>query len=251
MTDVFTPAQEAQMEQHKQDDAASAEPQELTSEQQEQLERDLARLLPGMNPNSYAPVSRAGLTLDSAAAKPRAPEGGYINEVLADAPLEQPLSPLVEHADPRLAANGWRWRAFPKGGWVYHDKPSWMQRIDQGQDFEIPWGAHIIAPGWGHVVSWLHDRAFPNGFGSPYMVVYIGSGRFAGRLWYLGHMNYVQLRPGESFHAGRALGRLYNSLNAGRGWVELGHAANGFPMAMGEGAKWHSLFTTPEYRWSH
>lgn len=238
-----TPEQLEQQREHRELDAQhQSSPAELTPEQQEQLERDLARLLPdGPVPEEHARSSLAAKPSDGA---------GYLNEVLVDVPAEHAPQPEVEHADPTLAASGLRWRAFPKGGWVYHDKPSWMQRIDQGQDFEIPWGAHIIAPGWGHCVSWLHDRAFPSGFGSPYAVVYIGSGRFAGRLWYIGHMNYVQIKPGESFHVGRPLGRLYNSLNAGRGWVELGHAANGFPMAMGEGAKWHSLFATPDWRWS-
>lgn len=235
---LLSAQQEQEMEQHMQLDAETA-PVQLTPQQQEQLDRDLERLLP----NGVLPEPPPGQSV------------ARLSEALAMPELDvqefQPVTALAESADPRFAASGWRYRGFPKGGTVWHDKPSWMQRTDQGQDYEIPWGAHIIAPGWGHVVSWLHDRPFPNGFGSPYMVIYIGSGRFAGRLWYLGHMNYCQLRPGESFHAGRALGRLYNSLNAGRGWIEWGHAANGYPMSMSEGGRWHGLFTTPEYRWSY
>lgn len=238
MTEVLTPQQQEQMAQHKEQDAAT-EPLQLTLGQKEQLDRDLVRLLPNGVPDK-PPEGQSVARLSPATALPELEVKKF-----------EPVTELISASDPHLAASGWRWRAFPKGGTVYHDKPSWMQRIDQGQDYEIPWGAHIIAPGWGHVVSWLHDRGFPNGFGSPYMVIYIGSGRFAGRLWYLGHMNYVQVRPGESFHTGRALGRLYNSLNSGRGWIEFGHAANGYPMGMGEGAKWHSLFTSPQYRWSY
>jgi len=242
---VLLPTQQQleEIEQHRLADAREGS-QQLTPQQQEQLDRDLERLGVKDMPKEVhlqqeKPVDR-------------------FNPIVPLPELEvQKFEPITsDHAtsalvDPRLVASGWRYRAFPMGGWVWHDKPAWMQRTDQGQDFEIVWGTHIVAPGWGHVVSWLHDGPFPNGFGSPYMVVYIGSGRFMGRLWYLGHMNYCQVRPGESFHAGRALGRLYNSLNSGRGWIEVGHAANGYPMAMGEGAKWHYLFTSPEWRWSY
>lgn len=142
----------------------------------------------------------------------------------------------------------YRPRKFPAGGWVWHDTPFRMQRTDQGQDFEIPHGGSIVAPGWGQCLMYAHDGPFPNGFGDPYMVVKIHSGRFAGNDWYLGHMNYVQIRPGEWFHEGRKLGRLYNSLNPGWGWVEIGHW-NGGPGPNGTGAKYHNLFNDL-WRWS-
>jgi hypothetical protein len=123
-----------------------------------------------------------------------------------------------------------------------------MQRVDQGQDFEIPIGKHIIAPGWGKVVSHLSDNPFPYGFGSPYAVVYIGSGRFAGRLWYIGHVNANVIPAGWTFHSFRILGQTDHGLNAGWGWTELGHAPNGYPGPMGEGANWHYKFS-PVWRW--
>jgi len=235
----ITAKQQEEMKQHEEEDAHDKS-EELAPAQQEQLEADLKRLLPeGLK----QPPTGMGGRLSPAAALP--PE-----QVEKFEPITSEFK-LADLRHPLLATSGWKYRAYPKGGLVFHDKSSWMQRVDQGQDFEIPWGAHIIAPGWGHCVGWLHDRPFPSGFGSPYAVLYFGGGRFAGRLWYAGHMNYVQIKPGESFHAGRALGRLYNSLTPGRGWIEFGHAANGYPMSMGEGAKWHYLFTSPEWRWGY
>jgi murein DD-endopeptidase MepM/ murein hydrolase activator NlpD len=201
---------------------AEGEQQKLSESQQQQLEHDLKRLLPGHS-SAKATTGQREVRVDSKASL---------------------TGPSV-----KTARSIWRWRQFPMGGWVYHDVPYRWQRVDQGQDFEIPLGRHIIAPGWGHCVSHLSDRPFPYGFGSPYAVVYIGSGRFGGRLWYLGHDNYVQIRAGESFHAGRILARPDHSLNSGWGWSEIGHAANGYPGPMSEGARYKSLFA-PVWRWS-
>jgi hypothetical protein len=232
---LWTPEQKRLHLEHQAADDALAErfaaqPQLLTSSQHRQMERDLERLLPKDYFTSPDTALMAKVIEENALATPT---------------LQSPYTPL---GIPKV---GRKWCAFPKAGLVYHDKPSWMQRVDQGQDFEILWGTHIIASGWGKCVAWLHDRPFPYGFGSPYMVVYFGSGLLGGRLWYGGHVNYVQIRPGETFHTGRALGRAYNSLTPGRGWIEWGHAANGYPMSMSEGAKWHYLFEKSEWRWSY
>lgn len=141
------------------------------------------------------------------------------------------------------------WRTFPMGGWVYHGVEARMQRVDQGQDFEVPLGRHVIAPGWGKCVRHLSDGPWPNGFGDPYAVVWIGSGRFANRYWYIGHCNAEVVPVGHVFHTGDILARPNHSLNQGWGWVELGHAPNGFPGPFGEGARFHSLFS-PVRRWS-
>jgi hypothetical protein len=140
----------------------------------------------------------------------------------------------------------------PVGGWIHAGESYRMQRQDQGQDFEIPLHHDVIAPGWGKCVGWLHDGPFPNGFGSPYAVVWIGSGRFKvdGGLWYLGHANHVYVRPGQWFHTGQRLARLDNSLNHGWGWIEIGHAAGGQPGPNGTGAKYASLFQSPAWIWT-
>jgi hypothetical protein len=197
----------------------------LTSAQEAQMEADLARLLPDGIPNE-SPV-----------------------HVGATRGLEPGAPPHVVNAPKQTGRSVWRMRRYPMGGWVYWQSPAWMQRIDQGQDFEIPLGRHIIAPNWGKCIHHLSDGAFPNGFGSPYAVVYIGAGPFGRRLWYIGHVNAEVISAGATFHTGRILGRPNHSLNWGRGWTELGHAANGYPMAMGEGAKWHHLFV-PVWKWS-
>lgn len=202
-------------------DLQPAGEQTLSESQQQQLEHDLKRLLP----ESYAAKAPGGL------------------QKAVDAP------PL-KTADTQKTSRGvWKWRQFPMGGWVYHDVPYRWQRTDQGQDFEVPLGHHIIAPGWGKVVSHLSDREFPNGFGNPYAVVYIGSGRFGGRLWYLGHDNSEVLGAGTVFHTGRILAKPNHSLNSGWGWSEIGHAGNGYPGPMSEGARYHSFFS-PVWRWS-
>lgn len=124
-----------------------------------------------------------------------------------------------------------------------------MQREDQGQDFEILLHHDIIAPGWGKVVSLLSDGPFPNGFGNPYMVVWIGSGRFKNNMWYLGHANHLYLKRGDWFHTGQRLARLDNSLNKGWGWVEIGHAPGGVPGPNGSGHRYADLFK-PAWIWA-
>jgi hypothetical protein len=203
---------------------AEGQKQELTLAQEKQLNRDLLRLLPE----------------------------GYPDKVPAGIASAARVSPEVNDptAPTKVTRGGaWRLRQFPMGGWVYHDVSYRWQRQDQGQDFEITTGHHVIAPGWGHCVSHLSDSPWPDGFGSPYAVVYIGSGRFAGRLWYLGHDNYVQIRVGESFHTGRILTQPKHEMNHGWVWTELGHAPNGYPGSMAEGPRWHYLFA-PIWRWS-
>ena len=133
-------------------------------------------------------------------------------------------------------------RKFMAGGFVPPGMPFWMQRTDQGQDFEIPLGQHLVAPGWGQCINHLHDGAFPNGFGSPYAVIRLGSGRFKGLDLYLGHGNADVIPIGHIFHSGDKLVKLTNSLNRGRGWVEIGVCHNGLPQADGTGAKYHHLF---------
>lgn len=193
----------------------------LTPAQLDQMDRDLARLLPHGSP----------------------PDGtiGPVKHSLEAVSLSMPTEQSVKSV--------WHWRRYPMGGWVYWSSPARMQRTDQGQDFEIPLGRHIIAPGWGKCVHHLSDREFPNGFGNPYAVVYIGSGRFGGRLWYLGHDNSEVIAAGTTFHTGRILAKPNHSLNTGWGWSEVGHAENGYPMGMSEGEKWHHLFS-PAWKWS-
>jgi hypothetical protein len=203
----------------------------LNSSQQQQLDSDLKLLLPKGYDGKNTPKSR------------RLAESGVKGEASKEVSVENPKVEVTR-------TGAWRVRQFPLGGWVYHDVPYRWQREDQGQDFEIPMGHHIIAPGWGHCVSHLSDRPWPNGFGSPYMVVYIGSGKFAGHLWYIGHNNYVQIRVGESFNTGRILSMPDHEMNAGWGWTELGIAPNGYPGPWGGGAANHWRFA-PIWRWSH
>ncbi len=198
---------------------------ELTDKQHAQMKAHLAQLLPDKL-NEKHPSAK----------KPKA----YVLGTDYSAPEGE------TQVKPKSAL---KWRRFPMGGWVYWQSDAWMQRVDQGQDFEVPLGRHVIAPGWGKCVHHLHDGPFPNGFGSPYAVVYIGSGRFAGKLWYIGHVNSHVIPAGATFHSGAILGLPTHSLNAGRGWVELGHAPNGYPGPWGEGAKYHSLFS-PYWRWT-
>ena len=135
-----------------------------------------------------------------------------------------------------------RLRKYGMGGFVDAGLPYREQRQDQGQDFEIGLGHHIIAPGWGQCINHLHDAAFPDGFGSPYAVVRFGSGPFKGLDMYLGHVNEDVIPIGHVFHTGDKLGRLTNSLNAGWGWCEIGVCKDGLPQADGTGARYHHLF---------
>ncbi len=207
---------------------ALTSPDPLSPAQEAQIERDLKLLLPN------GPLT-GKLLLPEAHPHPKVgPELVLPSDLLT---VHQPKSVL-------------HWRRFPMGGLVYWQVPARMQREDQGQDFEIPLGHHIIAPAWGKCIHHLSDQPFPNGFGSPYAVVYIGAGRFGGRLWYIGHDNGSPIIPeGWTFHQGRILATPNHFLNAGWGWTEFGHAPNGHPGPFGEGARYHSLFA-PLWRWS-
>jgi hypothetical protein len=217
------------------------EPDQLDAAKSEQLKRDLDRLLPDGPLDAAAP----GVPIkDERAAKlPGKVEGEYASAVLTMPELQAPtaLTKLFGRA---------RWQTYPMGGWVYHGVTARMQREDQGQDFEVPLGHHLIAPGWGKCVHHLGDLNFPSGFGNPYAVVYIGSGRFGGALWYLGHDNGSPLIPvGWTFHTGRILATPNHWLNAGWGWSEVGHAPGGYPGPFGEGARHHAKFA-PVRRWT-
>ena len=131
------------------------------------------------------------------------------------------------------------------GGWVAPGMPWRMQRCDQGQDLEIPLYHAVVAPGDGSCIGYASDGPFPSGFGSPYALVHITTGRFAGNNWYLGHANEPIIKPGQSFKAGQPLARLNHSLNSGWGWIEIGHLPYG---GMSEGFRWHSLFTSGVWR---
>jgi hypothetical protein len=132
---------------------------------------------------------------------------------------------------------------YNAGGWG-GTGDYWVQRIDQGQDFEIPLGHFITAPGDATVVAHSSDAPFPGGFGSPYAIVEVHSGRFAvgNGQWYVGHCNQDVAPVGTRLKLGDPIARANNSLNAGRGWCELGKWDGG-PHPMGEGAQWAYLFT--------
>lgn len=133
-------------------------------------------------------------------------------------------------------------RTYGMGGFVPPGTPYRWQRSDQGQDFEIPLGHAIVAPGDGEVLEYAADRPFPSGFGNPYAIVKFYNGPFA--VWpaaYLGHANEPLVRPGQKFKRGQPLARLNHFLNPGWGWVEVGRWSGG-PGGMGEGAQWRHLF---------
>jgi hypothetical protein len=138
-------------------------------------------------------------------------------------------------------------QTYGAGGWA-PPGPWRLQRVDQGQDFEIPSGDWIVAPGRGVVVGHLSDAAWPGGFGSPYLLVRIDEGAFAigDRLWYVGHCGNSPagiLPVGHAFQAGDKLAQTSHGLNWGWGWCELGKATGGGPGPMGTGAAYAHLFT--------
>lgn len=135
---------------------------------------------------------------------------------------------------------------YNAGGWG-GTGPFQMQREDQGQDFEIPVGHFITAPGDAEVVAHASDGPFPGGFGSPYAIVRVTSGRFAvgNGEWYVGHCNEDVAPVGTKLKLGDPIARANNSLNAGWGWCELGKWDDG-PHPDGEGAQWAHLFTPLE-----
>jgi murein DD-endopeptidase MepM/ murein hydrolase activator NlpD len=138
-----------------------------------------------------------------------------------------------------------RWKrsrhSYGAGGWA-PTKTWWIQRVDQGQDFEIPLGERVRAPGDGEVIGHGEDKAFPYGFGH-HLIVRIDNGRFGGREYYIGHVEGLvdDFPVGHRFKKGDLLSRTNHYLNAGRGWVELGTYPYG---PMGTGWNIHSLFTT-------
>lgn len=96
-------------------------------------------------------------------------------------------------------------------------------------------------------MHYLYDGPFPNGFGSPYMVVKIHSGRFnyGNGTWYIGHANHDLKPVGHQFSFGDELVRANNSLYSGWGWVEIGYCPGGYgPGSAGEGCKHTNLFTS-------
>lgn len=131
---------------------------------------------------------------------------------------------------------------YNAGGWGGTGKFR-MQRQDQGQDFEIPVGHHITAPGDAEVIAYASDGPFPSGFGSPYAIVKVTSGRFAvgNGEWYVGHCNEGVAPVGTKLKLGDPIARANNSLSPGWGWCELGKWDGG-PHPDGEGAKYAHLF---------
>lgn len=132
-----------------------------------------------------------------------------------------------------------RKHTYGAGGWA--PSSDWVEeRVDQGQDFEIPLGQRVRAPGDGEVVGHGEDRAFPYGFGH-HLIVRIDTGRFGGRTYYIGHVEgLVDSFPvGHKFKKGDLLSQTNHYLNAGWGWVELGTYPYG---PMGTGWNIHGLF---------
>jgi hypothetical protein len=132
---------------------------------------------------------------------------------------------------------------FNAGGWGGIGRYQ-VQRVDQGQDFEIELNGWITAPGDGEIIAHSSDAPFPNGFGDPYAVVRITNGRFAigNGEWYVGHANRDVQPVGTKLKLGSPIARANNSLYAGWGWCELGKWDGG-PHSMGEGALFAGLFT--------
>jgi len=137
-----------------------------------------------------------------------------------------------------------RLRRYPCGGWFGRGTHPRFERTDQGEDRSVKRGVYVRAPGDGVVVNHLSDAPFPNGFGSPYAIVKITSGRFAvgDGLWYIGHANSEVLPVGRRFKFGDRLARTDNGFSADQGWVEIGKCVNGLPGPMGTGDRYHRLF---------
>lgn len=135
------------------------------------------------------------------------------------------------------------------GGWVAPHMACRMQRTDEGQDFEIPMGHHLVAPGAYKVIMHGSDRDWPSGFGNPYAVVEIFTGKFASKInggdsdtgrWYLGHANGDVPPVGKTGHRGEILSRPNHGFDPNWGWTELGEWGPNGPT--GQGAKYHHLF---------
>jgi hypothetical protein len=136
---------------------------------------------------------------------------------------------------------------LPAGGWLPAGARYTRERVDQGQDLITNWRGPIIAPGNGHVVRNLSDKAFPVGFGPHYAVVHIDTGPFAGHDWYIGHCTSA-VGDGVKFKAGHVLAHADQGQREGGGWAEIGEAPGGAPGPMGNGAKWSHLFGTVSRR---
>lgn len=139
----------------------------------------------------------------------------------------------------------WILHRYKAGGWVRKKSPFRMQRVDQGQDFEIPRNEFIRAPGPGVCVAHFIDGPFPNGFGSPCAIVKITKGRFAvgDGLWYVGHCNSDVIPVGRHFKFQDKLARANHGLYEGWGWAEIGKCVRGgIPGPMGTGEKYAELF---------
>jgi hypothetical protein len=109
-----------------------------------------------------------------------------------------------------------------------------------------PEGA-LQAPGNGEVLDVLSDEPFPDGFGSGYPVVRVDSGPWGGHEYYLGHTTSL-LKARERFAFGRPLAIADQGNDwAGTigGWVELGEAAQGRPVATPGRAWFADLLVTP------
>lgn len=133
---------------------------------------------------------------------------------------------------------------YPCGGWFARGTHPKFERTDQGEDRSVMRDTWVHAPGRGHVVAHLSDGPFPDGFGAPYAIVKITSGRFAvgDGLWYVGHANADVLPVGKHFDFGDRLARANNGFYRWQGWVEIGKCINGLPGPDGTGAEYHHLF---------
>ena len=142
------------------------------------------------------------------------------------------------------------WVRYKGGGWAGRGNFR-MQRSDQGQDFEIPRNAWITSPGKGKIIGHSYDAPFPNGFGSPYAIVKITTGRFSkigDGVWYVGHCN-GDVRPvGTILKPGDHIARANHGLNAGWGWAEIGKWDGG-PHGMGYGEQFRSKFAKNAWLW--
>lgn len=166
---------------------------------------------------------------------------GHKTPILAG--TERRLEKKIENFKYEIALQEKKQRTlYQMGGWGGTGSAR-LQRADQGNDFEIPLGNWITAPGDGEIIGHSSDRPWPVGFGSPYAIVKITSGAFAigNGEWYVGHCNR-DVRPiGTKLKLGDPIARANNSLNSGWGWCELGKWDGG-PHEMGNGLQYRHLF---------
>ena len=95
------------------------------------------------------------------------------------------------------------------------------------------------------------DGPFPNGFGNPYAIVKITTGRFSrigDGVWYVGHCN-ADVRPvGTVLKPGDHIARANHSLSSGWGWAEIGKWDGG-PHRGDYGAQFRSKFARNAWLW--